>query len=154
MAKNNYCTMKNTLTSLVLMLAMALSTQISAQDAILIQTNSEVIDGNYSHKLSVINKKSLPAYPKLSLYKKGEVSKVPFLSSAITSYAAPEFTLDTYTITHTEPVNLADYDIYIESINEIYRVKVIPENLQLKTPLKEDYSYKEVEKMYRQMSKH
>ena len=140
--------------SLLLMLTLAFSTQINAQDAILIQTNFEVADGNYSYKLSVINKKELPAYPKLSLYKKGTKSEVPFLSSEITSYAAPEFTLDTYTITHTEPVNLADYDIYIESINEIYRVKVIPENLQLKKKLKEDYSYKLVEKMYRQMSRH
>ncbi|MEL7146151.1 MAG: hypothetical protein AAFO69_07270 [Bacteroidota bacterium] len=146
--------MKNTLKSLILVFTLTYSHQIMAQDAILIQTKTTIEDGIYEYKLSVINKKSLPAFPKLSLYKKGEESDTPFVSSEITADTAPEFTLDTYTINHTEALDLKDFDVYIESINEIYSVKVIPEDLQLKTPLKEDYSYKEVEKIYKQMSKH
>ena len=145
--------MKNTLIALTMGVLVTCSQTLHAQDAILIQQSSEVVEGQYTYKLSVINKKPLPAYPKLSLYKKGEISDTPFISSEITSYAAPEYTLDTYTITHASPIDLADFDIYIESINEIYSVKVIPEKLQLKVPLKEEYSYKEVEKMYKQLSR-
>ena len=92
--------MKNTYTILMtgLIILLGFHEQLHAQDAILIQTNSSVDSDTYTYELAVINKKPLPSYPRLALYKKDINSKTPDISSEIMAPTAPEFTLDTYTI--------------------------------------------------------